>query len=227
MKHIDPKDRNLYFNEIYGTKTLEDLGEEPDDFEAWCFWKHTEIKIKTNIRNLQNELSVVELRDRCCSYASDVSWAIEQFYIIDNKIKKIEQIRIHWYNRKHLYALQQLKKQGNSAPSIKSIDAYIEYHFTHQWNYWENRIQDLKGKKKILEEHKTLWFKLDKILTTMIYDVNSEWYRTARDVEQRVKGISSENQSQSKHFPNIQPNNTQNQFNTFLKEAGVENEFKR
>jgi hypothetical protein len=202
------KDREQFFAEKGNATDLRELGPEPEDFEAWCFWKYMETKIKTNIKNKMHTLSPDELRLRCCDYAPDLSWAISQFFMIDKKIEKINRAKKHWYNRKHMYSLKQLKAQGNTSPAVKSIDAYIEYHFTKQWNYWEEKIEDLEKKKKVLEDHKKLWFKLDKTYTTMIYDVNSEWSRTTRDVEQRVKNqpgaITTKNEFEKKTFRPIQ-----------------------
>lgn len=219
MKQID---RDTYFNTLQNCTTIDELGPEPDDFEMWCFWKYTETKLKTNIKNKNNDLSVEELRLRCCDYGSDVSWSISMYYIIENRINNITKKRKHWYNKKHVYTMNKMKQQGNSAPSNKSIEAYIEYHFTSQWNYWDKKLSDLELKRKSLDDHKKLWMKLDKTYSSMIYDVNSEWYKVTRDIEQKSNKSAWGSQNlQTPISRKLQQSNVKEHYHEFLKQSGV------
>lgn len=171
------KDQENYIEKLNSAQTLKQLGPEPDDFELWCLWKHNEIRIKTKTTN-QNDLDVHEVSSRVSTYAADLSWAISEYLLISRRLKKEKEDRQHWYNEKHIEAVGVLKQRGNSSPAVKTIEAYIEQTYYTEYVQWQDKLNDLEFKQLSLEKHLTLWMKLDKVYSNLLYELNSEFYRT-------------------------------------------------
>jgi len=201
-----------YFASIREANTLEALGEEPEEFDIWCYWKFKEISIKTKTsRDLEVNPDPGRVSERLQTYAPDLSWAISQHQLIMKSLKDTKDARQHWYNEKHLVALRALKAQGNSAPALKSIEAYIEQSFNDEWLAWETELDNLVFKQNSLEKHLTLWMKLDKVLGNLLYEMNTEFWRNYKQ-----QPSASVPETISREMLN---ENEENEFKQFLKKV--------
>lgn len=184
QQEAESKKVEIYFNSIKNATSLNQLGKEPIEFEMWCFWKHKEIEIKTRLaKDTELNPSLDELSKRIATYPPDCSWAISQRGMISKHLKDLKGAHKSWYNKHHLSALRALKEAGNNAPSVKSIDAYIEQTYQAEWKEWEEIISDYELKLESLQDHLSVWFKLDKVYTTLMYDMNAEYWRSAKKYE--------------------------------------------
>jgi hypothetical protein len=171
-------DHNEYIVYVEQANTLKELGDAPVEFELWCVWKHHQIRIKTKTVDSKHDPDIGEVSARLTTYAPDLSWSISESLLIAKELKKQKAARQHWYNAKHMEAVSVLKTRGNNSPAVKTIEAYIEQEYHEDYSKWSDILDDLDFKQQSLEKHLTLWMKMDKVYSSLMYDINAEFYRT-------------------------------------------------
>lgn len=193
-------------------KTSVDLGDAPiDNFQLWCVWKHNEIRIKTKTASSSDAPQVEEISKRLATYGADLSWAISEYFLVSRELKTIKDQRQHWYNEKHLEAVRAIKQKGNNSPAVKTIDAFIEQTYHDDHDKWQDKMHDVEMKQQMLEKYVTLWMKMDKVYTSLLYDLNTEFYRAYKQHEKNPKNPYE-----------VKMDTERSEFLEFLKKSGAE-----
>jgi len=201
---MEPEKIAELFKRIQEAQSQDELGDAPEDFQIWCYWKYKQIKLKSNIKDVRGNPSLETLMGRLMEYPSDFSWAISEYEILVDRVDEKERIFKALRGKYKLEAIKQLRAEKITQPPVDIIEAKIEEINPGMLEQKQKELSNLKLKMDSLEKHISIWMKLDKIYIALMDELNSEFWRTYKKYNnnqpKRVKDHIEDSQLEEKRL---------------------------